>query len=556
MKNIAHNIKNALKRKLAKKAASFLIKKLMVLLAPLIPVLLILLISIFLAVTLFAAFFGAMPKQQTLTSVKANAQDSKIYAQAEELVSEKNVEQTWLKGPDGNTHLGFLADYYGSDVKLINKWGDIYSPVLFKASENPNKNLLQDESWLTKNLEYTADTLKPYFYYKKSQIIYHTEDGDEVVEIYLLTEADTIRGQYVYEYKWIDTPKKSYERLENIRMVREWDRLEEFLKKYLALPDQKQTTTARQMVFEAGQGFTARKEWFDWLQNKFGGGFGWVSSAMVPAELKPYFLEAEKQFGIPWWFLAAIAMKESSFNPTVSGFDGTGSYGLMQALPENWRKYSAILGFDPVADKNNPRAQILVGAYMLSSYGVKVNWGGDNWQEESLPMLVAYNAGPGNIGNHKMEEYVKKNYAELVWQYAEQFKAPTITWPLRGYTQIISHFGMRRPHPILGVTRPHYGIDIPAPTGTSVYSVSGGVAYTGYEADGFGKYIIVKDGIYEYWYAHLSVIGVKNGQKITPGTVIGKVGSTGLSEGPHLHLGIKPIGGNWIDPELVLKQMK
>lgn len=205
----------------------------MVLLAPLIPVLLILLISIFLAVTLFAAFFGAMPKQQTLTSVKANAQDSKIYAQAEELVSEKNVEQTWLKGPDGNTHLGFLADYYGSDVKLINKWGDIYSPVLFKASENPNKNLLQDESWLTKNLEYTADTLKPYFYYKKSQIIYHTEDGDEVVEIYLLTEADTIRGQYVYEYKWIDTPKKSYERLENIRMVREWDRLEEFLKNTL-----------------------------------------------------------------------------------------------------------------------------------------------------------------------------------------------------------------------------------------------------------------------------------------------------------------------------------
>ncbi len=55
---------------------------------------------------------------------------------------------------------------------------------------------------------------------------------------------------------------------------------------------------------------------------------------MVPAELRPYFDEAAQRFGIPVWFLVAVAMKESSFNVTVYGEDGTGSYGLMQVLPE------------------------------------------------------------------------------------------------------------------------------------------------------------------------------------------------------------------------------
>jgi len=548
MKNISQNIRKAVQKKLLQKAASFLIKKLLLLLAPLIPVLLILLLAVIMAVTLFAAFYGAMPQEQTLTGVKVNDQDKKIYAKAEKLVQGKNVEQTWL---NKSTHLGFLADYYGSDVKLINKWGDVYAPVLFKASQKPNKNLLQNEGWLTENLERTADDLKPYFYYKKSQIIYHTEDGDEVYEIYLLTEANTIRGHYIFEYEWVTEDKVTYEKLVNRRLIKKWDRLEEFLQKYLTLPNKKETTTARQMVFEAGQGFTAKKQWFEWLQNKFGSSYGWVSSAMVPAELKPYFLEAEEKYGIPWWFLAAVAMKESSFNPEASGFDGTSSYGLMQTLPENWQKYSVMLGFDPVVDKDNPRAQILVGAYMLASYGIKVDWESNNWREESLPMLVAYNAGASKIGDRGTEEYVKKNYAEPIWEYAEQFKNPVV-WPVPGYTTITSGFGMRV-HPILGVEKFHYGIDIAAPEGAPVVSVSGGVAYAEYEEDGFGKYVIVKDGIYEYYYAHLSEIEIKDGQKVTPGTVIGRVGSTGRSIGSHLHLGIKPIGGNWIDPLQVLK---
>ncbi|PHJ39960.1 hypothetical protein P378_00120 [Desulforamulus profundi] len=103
MNNIRQKIRKAVQRKLLKKAVSFLVKKLLLLLAPLIPVLLILLLAIIFAVTLFAAFYGSMPQEQTLTGVKVNDQDQKIYTKAEKLVQEKNVEQTWLNG----THLAF-----------------------------------------------------------------------------------------------------------------------------------------------------------------------------------------------------------------------------------------------------------------------------------------------------------------------------------------------------------------------------------------------------------------------------------------------------------------
>ena len=100
-------------------------------------------------------------------------------------------------------------------------------------------------------------------------------------------------------------------------------------------------------------------------------------------------------------------------------------------------------------------------------------------------------------------------------------------------------------HPLLGVNKLHKGIDIAAPSGTSVFSVKDGkISFAGFEK-GYGNYIIVdhNDGT-STLYAHLSRFadGLSTGTSVTKGQTIGFVGSTGLSTGPHLHFELRRNG--------------
>ena len=104
-----------------------------------------------------------------------------------------------------------------------------------------------------------------------------------------------------------------------------------------------------------------------------------------------------------------------------------------------------------------------------------------------------------------------------------------------------------------GNTIMHEGMDFAAWEGTEVLSCTGGtIKETGFdEAD--GKYVIVEgDDGYICYYKHLKDVCVENGGRITLGTVIGTVGNTGNSTGPHLHFGIQNPDGEWIDPAGVL----
>ena len=96
-------------------------------------------------------------------------------------------------------------------------------------------------------------------------------------------------------------------------------------------------------------------------------------------------------------------------------------------------------------------------------------------------------------------------------------------------------FGMRK-HPILNITRMHEGIDFYATTGTEVYATADGVIESARYSTTFGNVVTIDHGYnLETLYAHLTRFNVKEGQRIKRGQVIGFVGSTGLSSGPHLH---------------------
>lgn len=115
------------------------------------------------------------------------------------------------------------------------------------------------------------------------------------------------------------------------------------------------------------------------------------------------------------------------------------------------------------------------------------------------------------------------------------------------FLRVTSGFTLRRFHPILGKERPHLGVDFGAPIGTPVMSAANGkVVEAGWE-NGYGNVVKICHGQLTTLYAHLSQIKVKKGQSVKQGQVIGLVGSTGLSTGPHLHYGMYK-NGVAIDP--------
>ena len=117
--------------------------------------------------------------------------------------------------------------------------------------------------------------------------------------------------------------------------------------------------------------------------------------------------------------------------------------------------------------------------------------------------------------------------------------------PLRAYT-LTSGFGPRW-------GRQHQGLDLAAPTGTRIGSLSSGTVIFAGSQSGYGNKVEVRhwDGTISY-YAHMSSIAVTVGQSVAPGDKVGEVGNTGRSTGPHLHLQVLPAGSAvdgyaWLD---------
>ncbi|MBK7298589.1 MAG: M23 family metallopeptidase [Flavobacteriales bacterium] len=140
--------------------------------------------------------------------------------------------------------------------------------------------------------------------------------------------------------------------------------------------------------------------------------------------------------------------------------------------------------------------------------------------------------------------------AELVLKKQDMLASIPAVQPInnKDLTMIASGYGMRI-HPIHKIPKFHAGMDFTAKVGTPIYATGDGrVTFADYSTNGYGMHVIVDHGFdYETLYAHMSVLKVKNGQRLQRGDLLGFVGNSGLSSGPHLHYEVHK-GSEAVDP--------
>ena len=152
------------------------------------------------------------------------------------------------------------------------------------------------------------------------------------------------------------------------------------------------------------------------------------------------------------------------------------------------------------------------------------------------------------------EEALESDIQSMIAEMERQEAANSITstgtyiWPLPGYSPG-SAYGWRM-HPIYHEMRFHAGEDIGAPSGTPILAADSGMATViADNGNGYGNYIMINHGGGRVTlYAHMSAFAISNGATVSQGQVIGYVGSTGNSTGPHLHFEVR-VNGATTDPK-------
>ena len=161
-------------------------------------------------------------------------------------------------------------------------------------------------------------------------------------------------------------------------------------------------------------------------------------------------------------------------------------------------------------------------------------------QEELMQQIAAKEK---DLEEAKYDEYL----AKLALQGENPPSSATWITPVSGW-RLSSPFGMRK-HPVLGYSRMHNGIDMACAQGTPIYATRAGkVTRVAYQAGGAGNYVSINhlDGFASI-YMHMTHYVVSAGQTVSQGQLIGYVGSTGISTGPHLHFGVS-YAGTYVNP--------
>ena len=186
-------------------------------------------------------------------------------------------------------------------------------------------------------------------------------------------------------------------------------------------------------------------------------------------------------------------------------------------------------------------------------YGFQVDFQRDIWKDDSFQIIYEEFRDQknnlidtGNIifanlnlqdTNYEMYRYqIKKGEYDYFDENGKSVRKTLMKTPING-ARLSSSFGKRK-HPILGYTKMHTGTDFAAPMGTPILASGDGEVVRAQWCGGGGNCVKIKHNrVYQTIYAHMSKFGkgIKKGAKVKQGQIIGYVGSTGLSTGPHLH---------------------
>ena len=259
-------------------------------------------------------------------------------------------------------------------------------------------------------------------------------------------------------------------------------------------------------------------------------------SGIPPAYLVLYE-QAGQRFGLQWQILAGIGRVETDHGQDGVGCspNGAGARGPMQFEPATFAEAARLAGIAN-ADICNPTDAIPAAAALLAHDGAPANW---------QAALLAYNPNPA--------------YPDEVMTWANRYAmAVDLVWPLDGkITQAFgpTSFTLEGPLVYAGKYYPHFhqGIDIAAHLGTPVRAVAAGkVVFAGPNSSGAVVVEIEHLPNVISLYGHLEdPPAVKVGDVVVTGEVVGDVGMTGVTTGPHLHFAIYEAGVP-VDPQTVL----
>ena len=199
------------------------------------------------------------------------------------------------------------------------------------------------------------------------------------------------------------------------------------------------------------------------------------------------------------------------------------------------------------------QARLVAGLRVLSPTVKRAGIGGPPgpWPDRDRLLAEAGNAGGNALAVHVKLDLLERRAniiaaslheaAESLTTQSRRIAATPSILPTEGW--ISSRFARERFHPILHVDLPHEGMDIAAPTGTRVLAPAAGrVVKVGWDG-GYGLLVVIDHGYgIETRYGHMSKAIVLPGQEVRGGDLLGFVGSTGLSTGPHLHYEVRVYG--------------
>ena len=310
----------------------------------------------------------------------------------------------------------------------------------------------------------------------------------------------------------------------------------------------------------------------EWLTSNSLAGFEGtvIPGSMIPTEYMEYYLEAEKKYGVDWYYLAAIHFMETGFSTHPTMISSAGAIGHMQFMPCTWVgwSYPGCKGTNGNVDIPD---EIMTDPAWIQKYGgqgVDSNGDGiaDPWDVKDAIFATAkylsHNGFSQNIGNALYQYNHSDTYVQNVKDKANEFKDASQYLPDSGTIPDLEPGSFMRPavgvfkspfgsRNLGGKTKMHYGVDISDPSGPPVVATADGVvtkAHTGCPkigeygskcGGGWGNHVFVQHTVngkvYEAVYAHLNTVGVSKGQQLKQGQYIGKMGTSGSSTGVHLH---------------------